>query len=92
MRLIDADKIKFTEYANGDITVSKEAIQNIPTAYEPENVIARIRDALSDTPLYRHKFCGTVKEEHCYKQNDCEHCIAGLAIHFIKSEFSQQKK
>ena len=34
MRLIDADKIKYTEYVNGDITVSKEEIEKQPTVEE----------------------------------------------------------
>ena len=31
-RYIDAEKIKFTEYINGDVTVSKCFVEKIPTA------------------------------------------------------------
>lgn len=31
-RYIDAEKIKFIEYINGDVTVSKDAVEKIPTA------------------------------------------------------------
>ncbi len=42
MRLIDADSIKFTEYINGDVTVSKEVIQNMPTAFDLESAIEQL--------------------------------------------------
>lgn len=44
MRLIDADSIKFTECINGDITVSKEAIEKMPTAYDVDKVVERLED------------------------------------------------
>lgn len=31
-RYIDAEKIKYTEYINGDVTVSKDLVEKIPTA------------------------------------------------------------
>ena len=31
-RYIDAEKIKFIEYINGDVTVSKDEVEKIPTA------------------------------------------------------------
>lgn len=31
-RYIDVEKIKYTEYINGDVTVSKDLIEKIPTA------------------------------------------------------------
>lgn len=31
-RYIDAEKIKFIEYINGDVTVSKDAVEKTPTA------------------------------------------------------------
>lgn len=44
MRLIDADSIKFTEYLNGDVTVSKEKIQNTSTAFDLESVIEQLEE------------------------------------------------
>lgn len=44
MRLIDADKIKFTEYINGDVTVSKQAIHNMPTAYDADKVSEQLEN------------------------------------------------
>lgn len=44
MRLIDADSIKFTEYINGDITVSKEAIEKMPTAYDVDKVVEKLEE------------------------------------------------
>lgn len=46
MRLIDADKIKFIEYINGDVVVSKQAIQNMPTAYDVDKVIDEFNGAI----------------------------------------------
>ena len=43
MRLIAADKIKFTEYINGDVTVSKEEIQNMPTVYELNEIMKELK-------------------------------------------------
>ncbi len=34
MRLIDADNIKYTEYANGDVMVSKDEIDKMPIFYD----------------------------------------------------------
>lgn len=31
-RYIDAEKIKYTEYINGDVTISKDLVEKIPTA------------------------------------------------------------
>ena len=31
-RYIDAEKIKYTEYISGDVTVSKDLVEKIPTA------------------------------------------------------------
>lgn len=44
MRLIDADSIKFTEYINGDITVSKDEIRNMPTAFDLDEVFQKITE------------------------------------------------
>lgn len=51
MRLIDADSIKFTEYINGDITVRKEAIDKMPTAYNVDNVVERLERDSQDIAL-----------------------------------------
>ncbi len=34
MRLINADNIKYTEYANGDVMVSKDEIDKMPIVYD----------------------------------------------------------
>lgn len=85
MRLIDADIIKFTEYINGDITVSKQAIQNMPTSYDVDKVIEEIEDTITPTTEYRYKFCGTVEAMRCMNHESCECCIAERMIETIKS-------
>lgn len=85
MRLIDADSIKFTEYINGDITVSKQAIQNMPTSYDADKVIEQIEDTITPTTEYRYKFCGTVEVGRCVSYESCECCIAERMIEIIKS-------
>lgn len=44
MRLIDADAIKYTEYINGDITVSKEEIERQQTAYDTDKVVEKLEE------------------------------------------------
>lgn len=85
MRLIDADSIKFTEYVNGDITVSKEEIQKIPTALDLDKLIKRINEMATPTENYRYKFCGEVRTEYCVQFDDCADCMVDMAIKFIKS-------
>lgn len=58
MRLIDADSIKFTTYINGDITVSKEAIKKMPTAYDVEKVVEELQ-----SESYRWKESGEAYED-----------------------------
>ena len=85
MRLIDVDSIKFTEYINGDITVSKQAIQNMPTSYDVDKVIEEIEDTITPTTEYRYKFCGTVEARRRMNYESCECCIAERMIEIIKS-------
>lgn len=92
MRLIDADKIKFTEYVNGDITVSKEEIQNMPTAYDVDKVIERINCIIAPTQECIHQFCGTVKARHCIKYENCEDCMAERMIEIVKSGGVEKEK
>lgn len=56
-RYIDADKIKYTEYINGDVTVSKDCVEKIPTADVREVRHAQWWDA---TPprFYACSYCG----------------------------------
>lgn len=77
MRLIDADNIKFTEYINGDITVSKEKIQNMSTAYDVDKVVKSINKT-------GRRYCNSVKcDKNC---NDCEHgCLMRTIEKIVKS-------
>lgn len=52
MRLIDADCIKYTKCANGDIVVSKEEIQKMPITFELYNFIYDIRMRLQERIEY----------------------------------------
>lgn len=84
-RYIDAEKIKFIEYINGDVTVSKDAVEKIPTADVQE-----VRHAKW---IYRghHEFHGHVFEcsvcgrylfanskEHVYGEYPYCHCGAKM--------------
>lgn len=66
MRLIDADAIKFTEYINGDITVSKETIDNMPTAYNVVRVLEeKIRvDTIDDYTEWLRKTHANFDEDY----------------------------
>lgn len=35
--------------------------ENVPTAYDVEEVIHQLEDAIMPTPEHKHKFCGTVQ-------------------------------
>ncbi|MCR2050950.1 hypothetical protein NSB25_27390 [Acetatifactor muris] len=52
MRLIDADGIKYTEQINGEITVSKEEIQKMPTILDYQNMIQDIKERLQERTEY----------------------------------------
>lgn len=61
MRLIDVDSIKYTEYVNGDITVSKEKIDKMPTIeVEP------VKQAhWTEDPFMQWQYCGLVHRHNC---------------------------
>lgn len=42
MKLINEDAIDFAKQADGNITISKEKIEAMPTAYNVDNVIERL--------------------------------------------------
>ncbi len=52
MRLIDADNITYTEQVNGEITVSKEEIQKMPTILDYQNIIQDIKERLQERMEY----------------------------------------
>lgn len=56
-RYIDAEKIKYTEYINGDVTVSKDLVEKIPTADVQEVKHAQWFDA-APPRFYVCSYCG----------------------------------
>lgn len=52
MRLIDADNITYTEQINGEITVSKIEIQNMPIAFNLSGMILDIKEKLQERMEY----------------------------------------
>lgn len=82
MRLIDSDELIKDRVSNDSVVIAAKCA---PTAYDVDKVISKIKDAIIETPLYRHKFCGTVKPEHCVKYEWCEDCMAERMIEIIKS-------
>lgn len=79
MRLIDADKIVYTEYVNGDITVSKEKIDKMPTI-EAEPVKHGIN--LSCSSLFECSLChwsdGDTLTNDTGTYNYCPNCGAKM--------------
>lgn len=66
MRLINADTIKYTSYVNGDITVSKENIDNMPTVEAiPINRLAEIMANETE-----HAPCDFISES-CFLNHKC---------------------
>ena len=59
-RYIDAEKIKYTEYINGDVTVSKDLVEKIPTADVQEVKHGR----------WRYKLLDNFRKVEC----TCTHC------------------
>ena len=59
--------------------------ENVPTAYDVEEVIHQLEDAIMPTPEHKHKFCGTVQPEDCVKYDNCEDCMAEKMIEIVKS-------
>ena len=55
-RYIDAEKIKYTEYINGDVTVSKDLVEKIPTADVQE--VKHAKNLCEDYPsLFECSLC-----------------------------------
>lgn len=55
------------------------------SAYDVEEVIHQLEDAIMPTPEHRHKFCGTVQPEYCVKYDNCEDCMAEKMIEIVES-------
>lgn len=73
-RYIDAEKIKYTEYINGDVTVSKDLVEKIPTADVQEvrhGEWDEIRDAYGHLEGWIHRDCGRMSMA---KENYCPNC------------------
>lgn len=69
-----------------DVTTNLEqAIEEQPTAYDVDKVVEYIKDLVKPTEQYRHNFCGTVTDEHCFKYNVCESCMAEQICKVVKS-------
>lgn len=82
MRLIDADELIKDRVSNDSVVIAAKCAS---TAYDVDKVIRQINDAIAETPLYNHKYCGTVEAEHCVRYEGCEDCMAERMIEIIKS-------
>lgn len=77
-RYIDAEKIKYTEYINGDVTVSKDLVEKIPTTDVQEvrhGEWDEIRDAYGHLEGWIHRDCGRMSMA---KENYCPNCGAKM--------------
>lgn len=74
------------KFGLGDSIISNavQIIKNHPTAFNVEEVIQQINDAIMPTLEHRHKFCGTVEPEHCVKYENCEDCMAERMIEIVE--------
>ena len=71
-RYIDAEKIKYTEYINGDVTVSKDLVEKIPTADVVE--VVRCKDCqYFDRKDLMCERCGDIDEPcgGCHYYGSC---------------------
>lgn len=75
-RYIDAEKIKYTEYINGDVTVSKDLVEKIPTADVQE-----VRHGKWITDEEGVVICSECGEEHFwedFRPSYCDMCGAKM--------------
>ena len=71
-RYIDAEKIKYTEYINGDVTVSKDLVEKIPTADVVEVVLCKDCQYFDRKDLMCER-CGDIDEPcgGCHYYGSC---------------------
>nr|DAN10114.1 MAG TPA: Transcription initiation factor IIE, alpha FINGER, Transcription [Caudoviricetes sp.] len=74
-RYIDAEKIKYTEYINGDVTVSKDLVEKIPTADVQEVRHGKWGKSLFAQDFFRCSLCSSVWNR---KFEYCPHCGAKM--------------
>lgn len=75
----------FQETSSAFVSEIEKIIEEQPIAYDVDKVIGQINDAIMETPLYGHKFCGTVEAEHCVRYKYCEDCMAERMVEIVKS-------
>ena len=72
-----------------DVTTNLEqAIEEQPTAYDVDKVVEQLEERIKNFKSLnsdRHNFCGTVTDEHCFKYNVCESCMAEQICKVVKS-------
>ncbi len=74
MRLIDADKIEINEECTFSGKGIKAFLDVIPTAYDVDKVVERLREEISDC------MC-----DECDRHTDCDTCRAEKAVEIVKS-------
>lgn len=72
-RYIDAEKIKYTEYINGDVTVSKDLVEKIPTADVQE---------VKHAKNLQNCFKWTFECSHCHWCDDDTYCCDSSEFKF----------
>ena len=93
-RYIDAEKIKYTEYINGDVTVSKDLVEKIPTAdvkevrhaqwEETSRITFSKRGRKIHSKMYNCSYCGAPNGRK--KSNFCHWCGAKMDGREMKKE------
>ena len=82
-RYIDAEKIKYTEYINGDVTVSKDLVEKIPTSYVQEVRHGKMNmykpRSMNRNATYKCSVCGKLCSSYYNDVGEwkfCPHCGA----------------
>lgn len=84
-RYIDAEKIKYTEYINGDVTVSKDLVKKIPTADVQEVRHGKMNmykpRSMNRNATYKCSVCGKLCSSYYNDVGEwkfCPHCGAKM--------------
>lgn len=84
-RYIDAEKIKYTEYINGDVTVSKDLVEKIPTADVQEVGHGKMNmykpRSMNRNATYKCSVCGKLCSSYYNDVGEwkfCPHCGAKM--------------
>lgn len=72
------------EMYHGEYQRFYKVASEISESFSFENLIKNIKNMIRPTAQYRHRFCGTVADDHCVKYENCEDCITEQIIGILK--------